>query len=109
MSTDYVLLKDRAPSTVKRAMKKIGLQIAKEDKNSFCITDGDVYLWCYTGEHKGKKWCNFTRYGGNYAAEEQILEPLCEELDVGFLSEYDDEYPAFMGFDDDIEEEDEDN
>ena len=105
MSTDYIFNKDISKKKVLSAMKKLGLEDAKADnssKTSFCITNGECYLWCYTADDGS--WVNFTRYGGNYDAEDEILVPLADELQVDFYSEYDDEYAELMGFDEEEEE-----
>ena len=91
MSTDY---RFNEPVTVKKllaAAKKLKLAQHKEHAKDehFAITDGNTYMWFYAEDNLVH---GIARYGNNYGAETDILVPLAAELQVGFVSEYDDEY-----------------
>lgn len=103
MSTNYIFSPAKTKNQVLKAMKKHNITVAKKDKKSFCITNGECYVWCYEYGKK-RKYIDFVRYGGNYDAEQDILEVLADELDVSLYSEYTDEYAELMGMNDDIEE-----
>ena len=91
MSTCYRTTKVVKFSELKKRAKKMGLEIhleKKGDKDSFALTDGDTYLWCYKEPDGGVDFC---RYGNNYNATD-FLDLIAEEFNTDILSEHDDEY-----------------
>ena len=104
MSTDYASCSNITKKKVLSAMKKLKFEIAENNVDSFCITNGDCYIWCYHNE-KGSN-CSFTRYGGNWCAEDDILTPIADELQVSIYSEHSDEYAELMGWNDEMDNDD---
>lgn len=106
MSTNYVMGNhgEFTKNDVFVAMKKNDFTIAKQDGDNFCITNGNVYVWCYPHTYETKEYVSFTRYGGNYDAEQEILQPIAEHLKTALISEHDrEDYAEIMGFDQDEE------
>lgn len=104
MSTCYRLEGSFTKSQVLSAGNKHGIveRIHGDTSNTkFLLTDGECYLWAYCNEDGTD--VDFCRYGANYAAAENILAPIAEELRTGYLSEHDD------GFfeDDEVQDEEE--
>jgi len=95
MSTDYRLSKVVSMKRFKAAVEDCGFDVHRVEGESLCITDGTCYLWFYTYTTKVRKHVKVhsaTRFGGNYDAPENILEPITCELGISHCSEYDDDY-----------------
>lgn len=95
MSTSYRLNKNVSVDRLLRAVSKAELKVHTPNKqevkpNEICITCGDNYIWFYVNEDKTVS--EVCRYGNNYDAEQTVLEPICEQLKIGYLSEYDEGY-----------------
>ena len=109
MSTNYVTCRhgEFGRADVEEAMQMHDFTISKIDEdnpNNFCITNGSSYVWCYCHTYEGVEYVTFTRYGGNYSAEEDILQPICNYLDTQLFSEHDPEYNEIMGYNDEEED-----
>jgi hypothetical protein len=89
MSTDYRFDKGISKDEFLGSLKKIDVSEHKsEDKSedeSFCITDGTDYMWCYMHNDMVADFC---RYGGNYEAEE-FLAHVADDLQLELFNEYD--------------------
>jgi len=85
MSTSYRL--DIPFQEVKNRVESLGLFIdysaPSSDEDSFCITDGDSYLWCYNNSTTSE----LTRYGANNVSN--ILELLSDAFNTEIISEHD--------------------
>lgn len=91
MSTDYRMDLNPTKKQFLAAAKKVGVKehiTPETTKDSFCITDGDSYIWCYI--YKGKV-TSMARFGGNYDGED-FLRAIAEELHTELLSEHDEDY-----------------
>jgi len=107
MSTGYRFDESVSVESFLAAVKKTGLEVhtpsdkdeVSEDK--ICITCGEYYLWFYI--NSDGLISDNCRYGGNYDAQETILDVLSEELDIGYLSEHDEGYFDDEDFEDDEE------
>jgi len=90
MSTNYRFDKELNKNELLKSLKKIGVVEHKTEQssdNSFCISDGENYMWCYNNED-GVIY-GYCRYGGNYDAEE-FLAHVANDLQIEYLSEHDD-------------------
>lgn len=97
MSTNFRFTNETTFLQVKKAIKSLGLSISptkEATKNSFCLTDGEAYLWCYNT----KPNIEMVRYGGNDV--QHILETLQEKFGE-IISEHDEGY--FDEEDEDVE------
>ena len=80
MSTSYRFDESIPKGVFLVAVENAGLKVhtpkeGNADKDALCITDGEVYLWFYVHGGEVSECC---RYGGNYDAVENILDPLSE-------------------------------
>jgi hypothetical protein len=103
MSTCYKFTEPFTRKQVEKAVKTLGFTMPPHEHNSatqFLVTDGNSYVWADCAEDGSD--CQFTRYGGNYAAEEDILEPIATELDTVLMNEHEDGF-----FEDNLEDEEE--
>jgi hypothetical protein len=90
MSTSYRFLGDISKNKLLEAVEKVGLKVHTApgvDFNNTCITNGATYIWFYNTDDE--VILSADRYGGNYDAQETILDVLSKELEIGYLSEYD--------------------
>ena len=91
MSTSYRLTQIVSKQVLLDSLKGIGVSESVTEQTgeeSFCISDGESYLWCYM---TGDRVVEFCRYGANYNAE-SFLVHAADELQCEYLSEYDDDY-----------------
>ena len=91
MSTSYRMDISLTKDELLEIMKEINVEewhTENTSKDSFCISDGENYLWCYA-DPRGKVSA-FCRYGSNDI--ESFLEHLANQLGTGFYSEHDEEF-----------------
>ena len=100
MSTSYRFIETVKTEALLKAAEKLGFTVGKKDEDSFCLTNGESYLWFY---HANEEITGMERFGANYCAHQDILDPLARKLKTTVLSEHDD------GFFEDEEDDDEDN
>lgn len=93
MSTNYRFSGSFTRKQVTEAINRLNLQLPKHKQNSnvqFLVSSGECYVWAYCA--KDGSDVEFTRYGDNYSAESDILEPIAAELGTGLISGHDKEY-----------------
>jgi len=90
MSTNYRLMVEVEVKEFKKSVANCpGLSIHKEEPENICVTDGTSYLHFSVN---GGMVYGCDRYGNNYNAQEDILDPITDDLDVAYLSEHDEGY-----------------
>lgn len=98
MSTNYSFLGEGVTEEqLLKAAKKCNIVIAKRDKSDICLTNGTDHLWFYANDDK--QFYSATRWGNNYGADETILEPIMNELDIEWASEDEVAYQEYMSQD----------
>lgn len=93
MSTDYRFTREVSRKELEKAIEELKLSMPSDVENGptkFLVTDGNSYVWAYCREDGSN--CIFSRYGDNYDAQQDILEPISEKLKTRLLSEHDLEY-----------------
>jgi hypothetical protein len=91
MSTNYRLSQQITKEQLLEAVKDIGVtEHINENttEESFCISDGEDYMWCYMADGLIYDFC---RYGANYNAAD-FLYHAADVLDLVLYSEHDDDY-----------------
>jgi hypothetical protein len=77
----------------RKDLKSMGFKLDKEDKQSFCVTDGDSFLWVYYNDEK--QITGFERFGMNNVGK-MIDRIDSQYAEIRIISEHDDEFDTLM-------------
>lgn len=109
MSTNYITDKqdEITKADIMRAVKHFGFKTepTKDNNDNFVIHDDKNGIVCYVNKYQpGKEYIDFVRYGQNYDAVNDILEPIADFLGFNVYDEYSDYYQKQMSCDEEEED-----